>query len=631
MKKMLRAAGLVFAAVLMLAMVAGCAGQKEYSAIPYYDSAQYEGDSLRYNQSLFRQNEGEVTVADPSVLYINDERREDYGYFYLYGTFPAVEAYTAATYRSKDLTHWEFVGPVLSDSVKTSGLFRTNVYAPKVIEDGGKYYMFISAVPNIENSDPRYAGYLYLLVSDNPYGPFDFVDMSGQNRAASYQNEQDETVSCNDPWAEKMFFDTAKYAARVMELESIVQNDKLYEDYNYGGYFPNIDPYPFIDEDGNRYVYFVFHKTGDSSYRYLAGVKCGESFADVDYSTLTLLTKGGHMDVTGTIPCSYQQGSYIDEGPVMLQHDGKYYLTYSYGSLSTTYQVGQAVSDSPLGPFRKLEQSENGILLSGDGGQFDLANPGGHDIVEADGKLYIVYHRNESPTNLEANMRCVAADELRWVSIEDKDGNDLDVLYANGPTVNLQPAFELTAEYKNIAPDAEVGAENLQEGSSAAALTDGLLSMYQYDSFDFNEKYIPETVITKKTTVTLTFPEYRTVRAIMIYNSKYLPRAFLNIDRIEFDCKNADGSEVTNYISSLSMNWRMNRHSSNSSDALKNAAAAIAEFDEILCNEIRITIDVPASGWQIDEDGNIIFAEEDYMMFEHEKVVGISEIVVLGK
>ena len=117
----------------------------------------------------------------------------------------------------------------------------------------------------------------------------------------------------------------------------------------------------------------------------------------------------------------------------------------------------------------------------------------------------------------------------------------------------------------------------------------------------------------------------------MIYNSKYLPRAFLNIDRIEFDCKNADGSEVTNYISSLSMNWRMNRHSSNSSDALKNAAAAIAEFDEILCNEIRITIDVPASGWQIDEDGNIIFAEEDYMMFEHEKVVGISEIVVLGK
>lgn len=631
MKKFRHAAVLLAALLLMAVCVAGCSEQTAYNAIPYYDSTEYDGDSARYNQELFRRNDGDLTVADPSVLYVDDAERDDYGYFYLYGTFPAVEAYTAVTYRSRDLTNWEFVGPVLSENVKTSGLFRTEVFAPKVIEDGGKYYMFISASPfPPEDLDPKNIGYLYLLVSDDPYGPFDFVDMSGQDRAESYQNESDETVPCNDYWADKMYFDTAKYAARVMELEEIVQNDELYENYNYSGYFSNIDPYPFIDDDGTRYLYFVFRKTGDTNRRYLAGVECGETFADVKYDTMQLLTLGGYMDVQGTTPCSYQQNSYIDEGPVMIKHDGKYYLTYSYGSLTTSYQVGQAVSDSPLGVFRKLEQSENGTLFSGDSGQFDLANPGGHDIVEVDGKIYIVYHRNASPTNLSSAERCVAADELRWVSIKDKDGNDLDVLYANGPTVNLQPKFEFACEYGNIASEATIEVENLQEGSSAAALTDGLLSMYQYDSYEFNETYISETVITEKAVVTLTFPDYVSVRAIMIYNSKLLSRSFMEIERVEFDCRNADGSEVTNYISALQMDWRTDRHSSNG-EALKNGSAAVAEFAEILCKEIRITIDVPQSGWLIDENGNISFAEEEYMMFEHEKIVGISEIAVLGK
>ncbi|MDE6398672.1 MAG: family 43 glycosylhydrolase, partial [Clostridiales bacterium] len=406
--------------------------------------------------------------------------------------------------------------------------------------------------------------------------------------------------------------------------------DTLYENYNYGGYFSNIDPYPFIDDDGTRYVYFVFRKAGDTNRRYLAGVRCGASFADVDYSSLSLLTLGGYMDVQGTTACSYQTNSYIDEGPVMTKHGGKYYLTYSYGSLTTSYQVAQAVSDSPLSGFRKLELSENGILLSGDGGQFDLANPGGHDIVEVNGKTYIVYHRNVSRGDISSNERRIAFDELRWVNIQDKNNQSLDVLYANGPTVTLQPVFEFAGEYRNIASQARVEVTNLQSGSSASALTDGLLSMYAFDSFDFNEKYVPETVITAESTITLTFDDYVTVRGLMVYNSKLLSRAFMEIERVEFDCKKSNGSKITNYIAGLSANWRMNRHSADSS-SLKNAAAAIAEFDEIQCKEIRITINVPKRGWLTDEEGKITFAEEDYMMFEHEKIVGISEIMVLGK
>lgn len=600
-----------------------------YNAIPYYDSTTFEGDSVRYNEALFRRNNGEITVADPSLLYVNDAEREDNGYYYLYGTFPAVDAYTVVTYRSRDLSHWEWMGPILSDEVKKSKCLHTDVFAPKVIKDGDKYYMFISATPDVANSDIKnISGLLYLLEADNPYGPFDFVDLSGQNRATIYKDQNNEDVTINDYWAGKMWFDTAKYAERVMALEEVVNNENLYESYNYSGYFSNIDPYPFIDEDGTRYVYFVFRKAGDNVRRYLAGVQCGDSFTDVKYDTLSLLTLGGYMDVQGTTPCSYQTNSFIDEGPVMTKHNGKYYLTYSYGSLTTTYQVGQAVSDSPLSGFRKLELSENGILLSSDSNTFDLANPGGHDIIEADGKMYIVYHRNESPTNLASSDRRVAFDELRWVNIDDKDGNKLDVLYSNGPTVNLQPAFK--SEYRNIASNATVKVENLQQGSTKEALTDGLLSMYSYDCEDFYDKYIHETVITSRATITLTFDNYVPVRAVMVYNSKDLTTAFLGINRVEFDCKKADGSQVINYISDLAMDWRTNKHSSDE-ESFKNGAAAVAEFDEILCKEIRITIDVPQRGWLIGEDGSISYAEEDYMMFEHKKIVGISEIVVLGK
>ncbi|MDE6398856.1 MAG: family 43 glycosylhydrolase, partial [Clostridiales bacterium] len=225
MKKLSRMIVVFVAALFVAAFATGCGGKKSYYAIPYYDCTQAANDAVRYNRELFRYNDGSITAADPSVLYVNDAQREDNGCFYLYGTFPAVEAYTAVTYRSRDLVNWEWVGPVFSDAVKTSGLFRTEVYAPKVIADNGKYYMFVSATPDMTSSTTKnVTGLLYLLSSDNPYGPFDFVDFSAQNRATSYQDQANNRVQCSDYWASRMYFDTAKYAARVMELEQTVQN-----------------------------------------------------------------------------------------------------------------------------------------------------------------------------------------------------------------------------------------------------------------------------------------------------------------------------------------------------------------------------------------------------------------------
>lgn len=627
MRKKLSITMFVALALLSAFGMAGCTdgGEKNYRAIPYYDSCDYlDGSDLaHYNNNLFRRNDNSGIGADPAVIRVTDPESPDYGDFFMYKTSMGF-----VCYQSEDLVTWTARGTVLSDAAAATGCFYGDNWAPEVVydEEDGLYYMFCSATPQNGNGTN---GLLYCLSSENPYGPFDLVDLSGQNRAESYVRANGTTVEYNDYWADLVLFDPAKYAARVEDfLIEYTKNNALYDNYTFNGYFSNIDPYPFVDDDGTRYLYFVFRNYGT---RYIGGVECGDSWTDIKYETLTLLTMAGYMDVQGTTPCEYANNVLIDEGPVMIKHNGIYYLTYSFGAADGDYRVAQAVSDSPLGVFRKLGESENAIFLSNDSGGFDISGPGGHSFVEADGELYIVYHRHMSSSAPDINSRTLAVDKVKWVTIENIEGEKMDVLYANGPTVNLQPKFEFASEYKNIAGEAQVSAENMQEGSSAAALTDDLLSMYQYESPTFNETYIHETYFGDTATITLSFQDYRTVRAVMVYNSKSLTTAFLQIKRIEFDCIDAEGNEVTNYIANLQFDWRENRHSLNPDFGLKNASAAIAEFDEIRCRQIRITVEIPESGWLIGEDGSISYAEEDYMMFKHEGRVGISEIVVLGK
>ena len=56
-----------------------------------------------------------------------------------------------------------------------------------------------------------------------------------------------------------------------------------------------------------------------------------------------------------------QEGNEVAEGPFVLKHKGKYYLTYTANDyLCIDYAVGYAVSDSPLGEYKKY--SGNPVL-----------------------------------------------------------------------------------------------------------------------------------------------------------------------------------------------------------------------------------------------------------------------------
>jgi hypothetical protein len=247
---------------------------------------------------------------------------------------------------------------------------------------------------------------------------------------------------------------------------------------------------------------------------------------------------------------------------------------------------------------------EGGILMSGElSGSQDITGTGHHSFVQAGDQLLMIYHRHNDPI-VGGGARNPAIDEIKWITIVDKYGNDLEVMYANGPTATVQPKIEAFSDYKNIADEATISGHD-----DVKYLNDGLLSIYKYLNEDFG-KYIQETVIDKTTTFTLDFEEARAVRAVMVYASKDELAAFAKIARIEFVCIE-DGKEVVRYIKDVELSAEC--YQANDYDGsifyISPGAAAYAEFDELNVKSIRITIDVP----------------------ENQDSVGISEIRVLGK
>lgn len=610
MKKRLVAIGLAIMTAITLP-IAGCGEGKNYIEMSYYDETSYEegADYSTINENLFYRNERKVDVADPCVVYIDDENDTDYGSYYLYGTTGNTGFFC---WKSDDLVNWEGVGYALlyrDLSTPQGKAVSVDSWAPEVIYDGetDKWYMFFSSTP--KDSSNSYIP--YIAQSDSPSGPFDLIDHIDSYTAADGTLLKDiENIETNNSYYYQryMTFDPLKMS-QALEKLGLADMDATSD------VLRAIDFHPYVDSvTGDKYLYF-----NTSVNSYIMGIKMN-SWTEPDYDTLTIIAKPGYStpsaaekDVPNEMNTSVNEAAWITE------HGGRYYLTYSTNSYKDkTYQVCQAVADNPLGEFRKLTEAEGGILLSADSALRDDVSGTGHSaIINAGGQDYIIYHAHNSIAE-GGSSRHVAVDEIEWVAIEDANGNELDAMYANGPTTSVQPIPEFASEYKNIADQAEVSATSLADGSSVSALTDDLLTINRYANYDMVEKYVKETEFSAETTITLKFDDYKTIRALMIYNSKNMESAFYDIERVEFDCRLEDGTFATKYIDKLAFDI-MAYTSTDDIDVLRPASSAVAEFDEIECNEIRITIK-PATEEQIPVHG-----------FNDLAVLAVSEIRVLGK
>ncbi len=593
------------AAVLALtaAMASGCSGGKGV-ALDY--SAGGESNTV-YNRDLFYNNKNETVGADPGVFYVSESEDEIWGgYYYMYTTGSTNTSFTTSDgntyafqcFRSKNLSDWQRVGDYAKGySLKVTASDWTDgetdtFWAPEVLRNptDGKYYMYFSASAKkqltISGKNAAYDRlYIGIAVGDTPV---DFRILGSE----TWVNDADGNVITG--------------ATLPVDFQKA---------YGLDGVFSVIDANPFLDDDGNLYLYFNKHTDSNSETPALMGVWGVKmrDFVTPDYSTLSLvcspnaITSQGGL-VNGKPKVISREGNYpfgegsINEGPCMVKHNGKYYMTYSAnGYSSASYSVHQAISDAPLGTFSKPLLTEGNPVLAST--KTYVSGTGHHSVVKAGDDYMIVYARMGNPSNYAHGwFRIIGTDRLNF--IENDAGNE--VLVANGPSYSLQPLPESVSGYKNLAESASV---TVKDGSNAKYLNDGVIPYYTLtQNREFEGKTGSE--------ITLSWNRAVSVKAVMIYNSQDYNTAFKNIRSIKFYfaekpswlTSSADYAE----ISGLEFPAECLMDSD-----LMLGSAAVAEFDELKVTKIVITLGEKYE--EYDKYGNV------------SDTIRLGEIVCLGK
>lgn len=284
--------------------------------------------------------------------------------YYMYAT--SEPNFGFRVWQSEDLVNWEDAGIALDHRDFEKKWATYDFWAPEVIEYENAYYMTYSA--------RAYNGSLRIAIakSEDPLGPFTDINHDLVNETGSY-----------------------------------------------------IDGNILIDDDDRKYLYYV----KDNYENIIGDQKVSEIFVQEMSEDFTELLGDPQQII---VPDQEWEGLDGDivwvEGPFAFKHEEMYYITYSANFFGgPDYNVGYAVSESPMGPFEKYEN--NPILTS------DVANgisgPGHNSIVEGlDGEtMYIVYHIHTDPENPSGDRR-MAMDVIYF----DENG----ILTVDGPTSSEQ-------------------------------------------------------------------------------------------------------------------------------------------------------------------------------------------------
>ncbi|SFD93041.1 glycoside hydrolase family 43 protein [Flavobacterium phragmitis] len=257
-------------------------------------------------------------------------------------------------YTSTDMVNWTDRGAVASLKDFSWARQDNGAWAIQTIERNGKFYLYA----------PMHGNGIGVLVSDSPYGPF------------------------KDPLGKRL-----------------IETDHKWND---------IDPSPFIDDDGQAYLYW-----GNPDVYY---VKLNEDM--ISYS--------GDVIKEPTKPKNYQ------EGPWIYKRKGKYYL--SYASTCCPEGIGYAMSNSPTGPWEY-----KGMVIEAS----DKTRGNHPGIIDYKGKSYVFGHsydvlKRETSTFYE--RRSVDLDEI----VYNPDGTIKTLSYfsVDGPAAvgDINPFKRVEAE-----------------------------------------------------------------------------------------------------------------------------------------------------------------------------------------
>lgn len=245
--------------------------------------------------------------------------------YYMYATYPGCKNFHCFT--SKDGINFEDAGIVLAyeDSFGTDR-FR----APEIYKIDNKYYLFYSA--GAED------GLMHIQVanSDSPLGPF-----------------------------------------KDIKKEPLINfKDKS-----------TIDAHLFIDDDGKKYLFFSM----DCSTNVVNGIHTSQLYACVLNDDFTEVISDYIFISSPSKEWEFLSGDKWrwNEGPYILKHKSKYYLTYSTNMYaSKEYSVGCYISDNILGPYTHMVDRPILEYIEG-----EISGPGHNSFFkDFDNKLKIAFH-----------------------------------------------------------------------------------------------------------------------------------------------------------------------------------------------------------------------------------------------
>ena len=119
----------------------------------------------------------------------------------------------------------------------------------------------------------------------------------------------------------------------------------------------------------------------------------------------------------------------VVEGPQMFKHDTGYYLFFSAGNYAdTTYSVGYATCDGPVGPCKQAQ--ENPILHSKIEKEPLVIGPGGESVIQVGDQTWMYYHAWDEVSGSRGDNRYMWLDKIDWPGGKPK---------VEGPTTGPQP------------------------------------------------------------------------------------------------------------------------------------------------------------------------------------------------
>lgn len=223
-------------------------------------------------------------------------------------------------FSSANLTDWQDHGVIVDqnnvDWVDSSAF---GMWAPDCIFNNEKYYFYFPAIPKDKSAFRRVG----VAISDTPYGPFK---------------------------PEKSYIEGVQ----------------------------GIDPNPFIDKDGQAYLYW-----GGGEKLYASKLKDN------------MVELASEPQVVTKLPKKYKEGSYVFE------RNGIYYFTFP-NVISKLESLVYATGDNPLGPF-----TYQGVIMDETPGCWTNH----HSIIEYEGQWYLFYHQNELSPETD-KRRSIRADKL---------------------------------------------------------------------------------------------------------------------------------------------------------------------------------------------------------------------------